>query len=854
MKHMRTVIAGAVILSVMVSSGCSSVPIAEKNEKYIAYVTKDGIHDDIKSAQGFYKVAENEYLELYVDGESAEIAVKDKDSAMMWYSNPKDRENDYIASGDSIADLNSQVKIEYIDNYDHIMRMNSYEDCILYDKHEFAKVENGFSVTYKIGEKNTLFRVPLVIRQERFEAFLSKMNEDDQFYVLDRYDFITLEDKTDEARKLLLKDYPSLSTNHNLYVLTNMSMPDFVMESLDEIFAGAGYDVVELNFDNTENLLEPSPEPLEFIITVEYTLDGNNLLVKIPHDRIKTSSAVKLTKIYLLNFFGAAGANEDGYIFVPDGCGALINLNNSKQNYEPYQNPIYGRDNTILEKQLETIKQQCYLPVFGLKKDDSAFLAVIEKGDSAAFVRADVSGRSNLYNSVSAWFEVMKSSIQSLPYGDYPDINMFAKRPLGEDIQIRYMFLYGEDTDYSAMALTYQKYLSERGLLNKNEFKDDIPFALRMIGTVDYKASFLLTPIKRYKRLTGYSDAQEVLQKLKVDGISNIYFEYLSWANGGFNNTINNKMSFIKVLGGKQKFGELVSYAMQNGVNLYPAVDFMYVGDRKGFSVNKSASRFIPGQMAYKYEYDSASNLVNRKTGKYIVKPSVMEEHTRSFLHDYKKHGNFGISIPTFGTDLNSDFSDINGSNREESQKRIVESLKFLADSGYDVVSSGANAYTLKYLSHIYNMPVQSSGYYIIDRSVPFYQIVLHGYISYSGPDINLSGHLSDSLLKTLEFGASPSFLWTCKPNYEFKNTGYDYYSTSFKNWYTDAISIYNTLNEVLGQTQRVLITRHEEVSAGVFRTAYSNGISVIVNYNDENISVDRVVVPAKGYSVIKEA
>lgn len=836
------------------SSGCGNAPVTGENEKSADCVTKDDIHDNIKSTQGFYKAAENEYLELYVDGESAEIAVKDKKSAIMWYSNPQDRQNDTIASGDSIADLNSQIKIEYIDAYDRSMRMNSFEDCIVYDKHEFAKVKNGLSVTYRIGEKNTVFRVPLVIRQDRFEALLTKMNEEDRYYVTDRYDFVTLEGKTDEEKKSLLEGYPSLSANKNLYVITNMSMPDFVMENLDGIFASAGYDVNELNFDNAENFLATPPEPIQFVITVEYTLDGKDLVVRIPYDRIKTTSNVKLTKIYLLDFFGSAGTGEDGYIFVPDGSGALINLNNGKQNYEPYQKPLYGRDNTILQQQVETVEQQCYLPVFGLKKGSSAFLAIIEKGDSAAFVKADVSGRFNLYNSVSAWFEVLKSSLQSLPYGDYPDIHMFAKRPLSEDIQIRYMFLHGEDTDYSAMALAYQRYLSDRGLLNKREFKADIPFALRMIGAVDYKASFLLTPIKRYKRLTGYADVQKVLQKLKDDGVSNICFEYLSWANGGFDNSINDKLSFIKVLGGKQEFAGLVSYAVQNGVDLYPSVDFMYVGDKKGFNVNRDASRFITGETAYKYEYDLASNLFNRKTGKYIVKPSSMEGNIRSFLDEYKEYGNLALSVPAFGTDLNSDFSEKAGFNREETQKKIAESLQLLTDSGYSIASAGANAYTLKYLSHIYNMPEKSSEYYIVDRSVPFFQILVHGFISYSGSEINLSGRLHDSFLKALETGASPSFLWTYAPNHELKDTSYDYYSTYYENWYADAVSIYNALNEVLAKTQQALITRHEEVVSGVFRTTYSNGISVIVNYNDANISVDGVMVPARGYNMVREA
>lgn len=851
---LRAAVSVGMILTLLAAPSCANQSAApEENAAPSTLVTSNERGEAIKTTPGFSKAAENAYLELYVNGQTAEIYVKDKGTGTMWYSNPPDREADNLASGSAKTEMNSQIRIEYIDEFDRVLYMNSYEDCIQYERQEFAVLDNGLRVTYTIGEKNSIFLVPIIIRQDRFEELLSKMSKEDQDYVSTRYDFVTLKDLNEEAQALLLETYPSLE-NHDIYALTNLTMPDFVMQKLEERFTSVGYTLEDLSRDNSENFLEPVSAPIEFTVALEYILDGSDLVVKIPHDALRSSADVNMTKIYLLDYFGAAGVQEEGYIFVPDGSGALIDFNNGKQNYEPYQKNVYGTDYTIPVETKATVEQPCHLPVFGLKKDQAAFLAVIEKGDSSASIRADVSGRSNQYNSVSALFEVLKSNIQSLPYGDYPDIHMFAQRPISEDMQIRYMFLYGENTDYTDMALTYQKYLADRDMIYKSEYKEELPFSLEMIGTIDYKASMLLMPVKKHKKLTGYSEAQELLQKLNKDGVSNIHFVYDSWANGGFDNRVNNTVKLIGALGDQKSFRDLSAYASQKNIGLYPDVDFMYVGEKTlGFDANKNAAKTISDVTAFRYAYNLGTNAMDTDTGRYIVKPASLLGHVKGFLEKYQTYENPFISVSTFGTDLNSDFSAKNGSNREEAKNRVIESLEHLKGSGYAISSSGANAYTLKYLSFVTDVPEDSSRYYILDHSVPFYQIVIHGYIPYSGGKINLAGNQKAAFLKALELGASPSYLWTYAPNHELKGTDYDYFSTYYENWYGSAMSLYRTLNEVLADVQGAAIVQHQEVAHNAYKTTYANGTSVIVNYNDASVQVDGCEVGAEDYLVIKE-
>lgn len=49
----------------------------------------------------------------------------------------------------------------------------------------------------------------------------------------------------------------------------------------------------------------------------------------------------------MLQFFNAAGMEDEGYMVVPDGSGAVINYNNCRYNAQAYSSEVYGRDTSI---------------------------------------------------------------------------------------------------------------------------------------------------------------------------------------------------------------------------------------------------------------------------------------------------------------------------------------------------------------------------------------------------------------------------------------------------------------------------------------------------------------------------
>ena len=85
------------------------------------------------------------------------------------------------------------------------------------------------------------------------------------------------------------------------------------------------------------------------------------------------------------------------------------------------------------------------------------------------------------------------------------------------------------------------------------------------------------------------------------------------------------------------------------------------------------------------------------------------------------------------------------------------------------------------------------------------------------------------------------------------KDTEYStYYSVDYAAWAEEAAATYQAVNAVLSQVSGSPMLRHEYAADGVAKTTYENGVSIYVNYNGEEVSVDGLAIPAKGYIAAK--
>jgi hypothetical protein len=790
---------------------------------------------------GMKLVADTQELGLYLQPDTTEVAVLDKRSGKVWYSNPQDRNEDPVASPFEKDVLSSQLTISFRDDQATLDSYSNYAQSIGKKQFKVESIEKGIRITYTLGDMSLgIDALPKYITEQRLqEKVLSKLDASTARYVQSRY-------------------YPAKGKRGVLERLDGQISKQLVLNKMLEAFEKAGYTKQDLEQDNKENGGSSggvSTKP-NFVIPLEYRLDGDSLVVSVPVGQIKESVKHKISNLDLLGYFGAAGTREEGYMFVPDGTGSLIYLNNGKIKEEKYVQEVYGTDLTTNSRNRGQVTESARMPVFGMKSGDSAWLAVIEKGDGIASINADISGKQNSYNHVYGSFAVRGEDGLELYTGQkVQDIQLLSDSLYPGDIQVRYSFLYKEQANYAGMAQVYQQRLVQEKVLTPLVQQEHIPLYLDILGAVDKQKTFLGFPYRSVIPMTTFAQAGEIAGKLNKDGISNLQLRYVGWFGKGVNHETAVKVAPEAILGGKSGLKALNSQLGASGGQLYPDVAFQQIyHDDSHFSPASDASRFITKEDAKRSPFNRALNRMDPDLGSYyLLSPTKLPFYVGKFIGKYDDLGIQGLSLRDLGDLLNSDYRSSRVVYRDTAKNMVSEQLDRLKGQFPRIMISGGNAFAWKSAGHVINAPMSSSGFNITDEEIPFYQMVLHGYVDYTGEPVNLAEDqdVHKHLLRIVEMGASPHFLWSYEPSSTLKFTQYDaLYSTSYQDWYSQAIEMYTKADQVLSGLRTQPITGRRTLQDGVVEVQYANGASVIVNYTKKPVSVGGVTVGAQDFRV----
>jgi hypothetical protein len=193
------------------------------------------------------------------------------------------------------------------------------------------------------------------------------------------------------------------------------------------------------------------------------------------------------------------------------------------------------------------------------------------------------------------------------------------------------------------------------------------------------------------------------------------------------------------------------------------------------------------------------------------------------------------------------------GVTRDQALDAALDTMKLAADKGYSILANGTNFAALQYASAIRNAPVSSSGYYLADESIPFYNIVLHGYVQYYTIPINTADDYMVLFLRALETGSGLSFKLIKAPNEIIKDINYGiFYSMNYDLWSETVYELYDKVNKDLAHIQDCTIIDHANLADDVAYTKYSDGTVVYVNYSNEDYVADGITIPSMDYIVEK--
>jgi len=783
-------------------------------------------------------VAENDFLALYIDKNegsktATSIAVKNKKSGKIWFSNPPDPNIDRIATTQINREkLSTQLNLYFISLTGQQQQLNNYSNSVKKGTYEIKDIQNGVRIEYMIGSKDRDENdIPQYISNKRFNnRFLKNLSEEDQ--------------------ELLQELYVQQEDGVWKWVRSNDENNQLMIEILEKL----NYTKSDLERDNLENG-QPTvtSEKVYAKVPLEYILDNDSIVVRIPINEIEFNEKLPIITMDVLEFFGAAYMDADGYAVLPDGSGTILKFKDGSKSIDMYDMRVYGNDYSIDTREKKTYLETPTMPVFGIKQGEDAMFAIIEEGDAIANIKAYKAGNSNSFNTAFASFNVTAKDNTMMGDGNYQvqNVNSYEDSPYKGDIKIRYNFMSGEDANYRGMAKFYREYLIRKYNMDKVIPKKDIPLIVETVGAVEKIKSFLGINYTGMEPLTTFKQAQSIVQELEDKGVNNIKLKYSGWFNGGMDQKVAINIKPEKVLGGKKGFKELIEYTDQKGIEFYPEVSFMTNYRADGFSIYKYAAKFIDQRFARAYKYDVVSQTAI--SFKYITSPRALPSMVNDFLSEYLKYNASGVALKDMGNELYSDFTKGKSVNRQDASRVVSEQIAKIQDKVKYVMIEGGNSYAAVNADVMINIPFSSSNLNISDEEIPFYQMVYHGLVEYAGEPLNLSSEYKKDILKSIEYGAAMYYQWTYADSSKLKDTDYDYiYSSNYKDWIEDAVKYYEVANEALKDLQDKAIVDNKTIAENVKQTVYEDGTSVIVNYNDVPVEVNGIKIEAENFTVIR--
>lgn len=609
-----------------------------------------------------------------------------------------------------------------------------------------------------------------------------------------------------------------------------------------------------------------------FRCALEYTFnDDGSLCVSLPANSIVFDETVfNLKSISPIKYFGAPERSADGYAFIPDGSGAVVEFEDFRSGNPNLVLEIYGKDfcySTITGTHTEQITMPVYGLISGVADEAKGYFAILESGDSLANLTFNIS---NNYVTTYTEFEPYPSDTAVLTSaGVTTSYTMVSDSNYSGSYVTRYVMLDGENASYSGMAAYYREYLKSNGTLEAlKNVNEDLPLYIEALGSVEVLEKVLSFPVNVDKALTTFDDVVTMYDRLlaarsnfadekakyekmaaeaepgtetqrlylekaahyanlidtldnngEIQDIKNVQFKLTGFANGGMYATYPAKVKWMKSLGGEKGLEALISAVEERDskpgqdMAIYPEFDFMYINYTAAFdgiSNKGNVSRFVDNRYASKQVYNAVTREYETMYAM-VINPDALDSLYDKFVKDYSEHALKGISTSTLGSDLNSNFDDDAPVNRDQAQTR-VENLLDRISSDYSVMVSAGNIYSVKYADHIVDMSIDSSHYKYSSYAVPFTGMVLHGYVNYTGSAMNYTGSPSYDLLRSIENGASIYYILGYDNTEVLKEeeTLSKYYGGMFDDWYFSIVECYSYLNNAIGSLQTYEIVKHD--------------------------------------------
>ena len=594
----------------------------------------------------------------------------------------------------------------------------------------------------------------------------------------------------------------------------------------------------------------------KFGMTLEVELTEDGVIASVPDESIvEDGEDYFIGTISVYPYLGHSYLDQkEGYMFIPDGNGALIYLENKEGRFRSgFTGMIYGDDpgfarpstSNLLWDDFNIINDanKVFAPVYGMAHtgEGIAYLAVVEKGAERASIIANPNGANVDYNRIYARFT------QRLVYTQYNSNNSSSafQTPEGarshSDLQVHWIFLREENANYCGMANAYRDYLMERGDLTAaadNSYNTRVDF----LGTE--RESWVVGTSAVV--MTTVDDIREIYEDLKTQGVTDILTVYKGWQKGGLYNLPISSYKADSKIGGTGDLTSLVKDSAAEGIEIYLYNDALRLNPSESgsvFNVVKQVNKRRFSESTYKEVYEEFLYMI----------PSRTKTLLNQFVKSYTKKGVDQLALAGITDTLYSHYYDNVFYSRYDTAEEYDSILSEVSGKA-KLVMEQPFAYLWKYADAFLDMPLYTSNYMYEDESVPFLSIVLKGVMPMYSEYVNFEANKKEFFLKMVETGTFPSFYITKESSSDLVNTNSsDIYSSQYEVYRDTMITYAQELSSINEKVEGAYITGHEIRDNGVTVVTYGNGVKIYLNYGNDQAQADGYTIEGMSIKVVDQ-
>lgn len=511
---------------------------------------------------------------------------------------------------------------------------------------------------------------------------------------------------------------------------------------------------------------------------------------------------------------------------------------NAKTGDKGYFISDFGIDGTFLTKftpreDSSSSSDFCFLGCYGWNRGESGILAIVTG------MRCDFGTELGVKNGI---------------YYLYPRFYIDKDKPY-EDIKVEFYHL--KDGSYSSMARKYREYQLDRGgcvPLKERIAADDRLFNAMERISVRVRQAWkpAPSPVENQTLETEpplhvactFDRAGEIAGALKSAGVEKAEFCLVGWNIGGHDGRFPQIFPVEPQLGGEERLKVLIQKlkGMRYGIvchddataayTIADCFDEEYLLKERSGEVHKRnycwsggrPHKICPKRQYEKFELKNQEQIKNLGfEGLHYI--DVMTILPLLKCYDERHPVTKGEAAQWYRKIMRLARKNFGG---------------FSSESGYDYAASDTDF--ILYASFRCE-PDETTP--LCDKSVPFWQIAYHGIIMYNPNTftLNYTAKQTKNRLKYIELGGRP--LVCCYANF-----------TSDQHWMGYEDFIFDTDEQMRDCAEKIkimyddyqlfkderyeYIDSHEEIAENVFRTVYSNGTAVTVDYNNETFRIEK--------------